>query len=64
VNFQKDLPSIPLEEIPVQLRLREKIRRIIALPGGQIIPFEDNGEVVQFSVPRLETLAMFSIILG
>ena len=64
MSFQKYLSITPLEKISVQLRLREKIHRIIALLGGQIIPFEDHGEVIQCSAPRLEPLAMFSLIVG
>ena len=61
VNFQKDLPNIPIEQIPVRLRLREKVHRIVLLPGNQVLPYTEHEGVVQFTAPRLETLAMIAI---
>jgi hypothetical protein len=63
VNFQKDLPNIPIAEIPVRLRLPEKVLRIVALPGDRPITHKEADRVVGFVVPRLETLAMFAAIV-
>ena len=35
VNFQKDLPNIPVTDIPVRLRLPERVVQIVELPGGR-----------------------------
>jgi hypothetical protein len=64
VNFQKDLPNIPVENIRVRLSLPAKVHRIVQLPGGQAVAHTDDQSGVSFSVPRLETLAMFAVIVG
>ncbi len=58
VNFQKDLPNIAVTEIPVRLRLPEKVVRVVQLPGDRPIAHAEADGVVRFVVPRLETLAM------
>jgi hypothetical protein len=63
VNFQKDLPNIPVVDIPVRLRLPEKVHRVIQLPGDRLIPHTEADGVVRFTVPRLETLAMFAVVV-
>jgi hypothetical protein len=64
VNFQKDLPNIPVLDIPVRLRLPEKVIRIVALPGDRPIAHAEAEGAVRFVVPRLETLAMFAVIVA
>jgi len=64
VNFQKDLPNIPVTEIPVRLRLPEKVVQIVELPGGRKIDHAETDGIVRFMVPRLETLAIFGVIVG
>lgn len=61
VNFQKDLPNIPLENIPVTLRLPGRIRRIELLPRGRRLGFLTSAGGASFFVPRLETLARVAI---
>jgi hypothetical protein len=64
VNFQKDLPNVPVEAIPVRLRLPEKVHQVVQLPGDRTIPHADKDGVVSFTVPRLETLTMLAVIAG
>ncbi len=64
VNFQKDLPSIPVADIPVRLRLPEKVHRVVQLPGDRPVPHAEADGVVRFTVPRLETLAMYAVVVG
>jgi hypothetical protein len=64
VSFQKDLPNIPVTEIPVRLRLPEKVVRVVQLPGDRPIAHDETNGVVRLVVPRLETLAMFGVIVG
>ena len=62
VNFQKDLPNIPVEGIEVRVRLpRESIDRVTRLPDGDTIEHTTSDGVVAFRAPRLDTLAMFAI---
>jgi hypothetical protein len=64
VNFQKDLPNIPVENIPIRLRLPTRVLRVIQLPGDRTIPHTDKEGIVRFTMPRLDTLAMFSVIVA
>jgi hypothetical protein len=64
VNFQKDLPSIPVDGIRVRLRLEGRVDRVMQLPGNQKIEHKEEANVVSFTAPRLETLAMFAIEVG
>jgi Hypothetical glycosyl hydrolase 6 len=62
VNFQKDLPNIPVEGITVRMRpRRETLRRVVRLPGGDTIEHRQTDGVVSFSAGRLATLAMFAL---
>ena len=63
-SFQKDLPNIPVLDIPVRLRLPEPVHRVSHLPGDRPIEHTASDGVVRFSVPRLETLAMVAVIVG
>jgi hypothetical protein len=64
VNFQKDLPNIPVEQIPIRLHLPEGVHQVVSLPDNRVVPHTVDGRVIQFMVPRLETLAMFAVIVG
>jgi hypothetical protein len=63
INFQKDLPNIPVADIPVRLRLPERVHRVVELPGERPILHTEADGVVRFTVPRLETLAMYAAIV-
>jgi hypothetical protein len=64
VNFQKDLPNIPVADIPVRLRLPENVVQIVELPADRKIEHSEVDGVVRFTVPRLETLAVLGVIVG
>ncbi len=64
VNFQKDLPNIPVTEIPVRLRLPANVMQIVELPGGRKVEHAEDDGVVRFTVPRLETLAVLAVLVG
>jgi hypothetical protein len=61
VNFQKDLPNLPVDDIRVTLRLPASVRRIKLLPQGQTLPHHCAGDAVTFTVPRVTSLAMVAI---
>lgn len=62
VNFQHELPNIPVDGIQVRLRLGDRqVKRIVQLPGGQAINHRVQGDTVVLTVLRLETLAMLAV---
>jgi hypothetical protein len=61
VNFQKDLPNIPIEGIRIRLRLPERVHRVLRLPGQRRVRHQQEEGVVSFTAPRLETLAMYAV---
>jgi hypothetical protein len=62
VNFQKDLPNIPVDGITIRMRpARETVRRVVRIPSGDTIEHRAADGVVSFTAPRLETLAMFAL---
>jgi hypothetical protein len=63
VNFQKDLPNIPVTEIPVRLQLPEKVVQVVDLTTGGEIEHAEAAGVVRFTVSRLVTLAIFAVIV-
>jgi hypothetical protein len=61
VNFQKDLPNIPVTDIAVRLRLPERVLEVAGISDGRKIAHKEADGVVRFTVPRLETLAVFAV---
>jgi hypothetical protein len=61
INFQQVLPNIPIDGITIKLRLPHTVRSVKLLPNNQDIAFIPGKSTVQFTAPRLETLAMFAI---
>lgn len=62
VNFQKDLPNIPIESIKIHARLDGvRVRRVARLPENAPIDSKQESGVLSFSAGRLETLAMFAL---
>jgi hypothetical protein len=65
VNFQPELPNIPVEGIVVRLRLDGQTpRRLLALPEEREVPYTIVEGAVQFVAARLETLAMYALELA
>lgn len=61
VNFQKELPNLPVESIEVRLRLPQPLQRVALLPGGERVPHQSAAGVVHFAVPRLQTLVVYAL---
>jgi hypothetical protein len=62
INFQKELPNIPVDGVKVRVRLDDRdVRQVVMLPGGQDQPFEIVGGCVEFAMPRLETFRMLAV---
>ena len=56
VNYQEELPNIPLRDIRLTIRLagQDKIRKIIRASDGQEVAFRQEGGLLSFEIPRLE----------
>jgi Hypothetical glycosyl hydrolase 6/Beta-galactosidase trimerisation domain len=62
VNFQKDLPNIPVDNVCVKVRLeRRRVKRVVSLPDERKLDFEVRDQLVQIQVPRLETFHMMAL---
>ncbi len=62
LNFQKELPNIPVEGVRVKVRLEGKEpRRLLELPREKKIPCEVKDGYVEFVAPKLETFLMLSL---
>lgn len=64
VNFQDQMPNIPVDNVEVRLRLIGPVTGITQLPGGEPIAHAQRGDQVVFQVPRFETLSMFAVDVG
>ena len=62
INFQKDMPNIPIQDVVVTLKTGEHLpERVSLLPGKTPLPFEIQTGWLEFTLPRLETYAMVEI---
>jgi hypothetical protein len=61
VNFQKDLPNIPVDGVKLRLRLKDRPHHVTILPSGRPLKHRIDDDTLSFPTPRLETLAMFAI---
>lgn len=64
VNFQRDLPNIPVENFRVHLRLRERIREARSISPKRKVKLERRENVVTFVSPRIETLQQIALNYG
>lgn len=64
VNFQKELPNIPVNGAEIRLRLPERVKAVRLLPHDRPIKHRTRGAVVSFTAPELRTFAMFEIKVG
>lgn len=62
VNFQEQLPNIPVDGIAMKVRLGgRKPRQLLLLPDERKIPYRVVGDMLEFTVPRLETFRMLAL---
>lgn len=62
LNFQAELPNIPVLDIEVKIRLDgKKARGVMELPEENALPFKQADGYVIFIVPRLETFVMAAV---
>jgi hypothetical protein len=64
LNFQQELPNIPVEGIGLRIRLDgRKPRRLIRIPDGAAIDYAVAEDRISFTAPRLETYMMLVLEL-
>ena len=62
VNFQRELPNIPVDDIKMRVRTNEKSPRcLLLLPEERRLSYEMGKGYVEFVVPRLETFQMLAL---
>lgn len=60
LNFQKDLPNLPVDGVTVRVRLLGMVPGQLKLvPEESQVAYRYRGDVLEFESPRLETLRMF-----
>ncbi len=62
LNFQTELPNIPIEGIKIRIRLdKKKPERLIELPKESELAYELKKGYVEFITPKLETFLMLAL---
>jgi hypothetical protein len=61
VNFQKQFPMVPVRDVRVRVRVPEAVRRAELLPRSEPLVLSRGGDVVEFTVPAVGTLAMVAL---
>jgi hypothetical protein len=61
VNFQPELPNIPVDNVEVRFRLPHGVRIIRQLAVGRAVRHRQRNGVVSFIAPRLESLSLFAV---
>jgi len=62
LNFQQELPNLPVYDISVRVRLDgRRPGRLAALPGQEALPFTVEQDAVCFTIPQLDTYLMLML---
>lgn len=61
LNFQHEMPNIPIAGIRARLRVPQTVKAVSLLPEGKPVRFRRAREAVAFAVPTLHTLAMLGV---
>lgn len=62
VNFQEQLPNIPVEGIRVKVMMgTRKPKQLVVLPEGKKLNYQTKDGVVEFAAPRLETFLVLAL---
>ena len=62
LNFQRELPNIPVHDLNVSVNLRGKaVKSVSLLPGNGRMEYVERQGFVEFKIERLETFAMVGV---
>lgn len=61
VNFQQEMPNLPIDGIRVSLNLPETMSGVTLLPEGQPMATAGANGRLTFTSPRLDTLLLFAV---
>jgi hypothetical protein len=65
VNYQGELPNVPVQAIQVELRLEAGApQACTCVSNGQALPFQFEAGLLRFTVPHLETIEMIEVVLA
>lgn len=65
VNFQRELPNIPINGINVCINVKginKNDLKLLKLPEEESIDFMINNDYLEFKAPRLDTFLMFALV--
>jgi len=62
LNFQSELPNIPIEGIKLRIKLdKKRPQKLIRVPEEKELVYEFKRDYVEFTLPRLETFLMLAL---
>ncbi len=62
LNFQNDMPNLPVYTITIRVLAREKkIKCLALLPKGRPVSFQKKKGYVEFTLPKIDTYAMLEL---
>lgn len=62
LNFQRELPNIPVENVKIRIRLDyKKPEKLLCLPERKKLSFEVKRDYLEFIIPKLETFLMLAL---
>jgi len=65
VNYQKELPNLPVYGIEIDLSLSDRVpKACVSTSSGKALPFKFADGIIQFKVPSLETFELAEVILA
>lgn len=62
LNFQKELPNLPIDSIRCRVQLPRSIREVRHIPSGTAVSVERVGDALQFTSQSLSTLLMYELL--
>ena len=62
LNFQRELPNLPIAGIRVKLKLDDPIAAIKEIPSGRVIKHTQAEGAIELETPRLQTLMMMEVL--
>jgi hypothetical protein len=63
LNFQNEMPNLPVENITIKIRRTgKKVKKIAIRPEGKVLKHRIEGKYIIFTLPRLETFSLIELI--